>query len=115
MLAALDKRKHIVIYMREEKNLAKEDREAIARDRREFDRKLRKLLDEGVHSGEFDISETPVAALAIGGIASWSSVWFRPEGRLSASEIARRMTSLVLGMTSGAGPGARRETHRRRA
>ena len=99
MLAVLQNQKHIAIYTREEKNLAPADRETIQQMRREFDRKLTGLLDQGVASGEFAIAETALAALAIGGIASWASVWFRPGGRLPAPEIAQRMADLMLAMT----------------
>lgn len=97
-LAVLESQKHIATYTREEKNLAPQDRDAIQAMRREFDRKLTGLLDRGVASGEFQIAETPVAALAIGGIASWASVWFRPGGRLAAQQIAQHMAALVLAM-----------------
>ena len=99
MLAVLESQKHIAIYTREEKNLAPDDRERIQHMRREFDRKLTGLLDQGVAAREFEIAETPLAALAIGGIASWASVWFRPDGRLAATDIARRMAALMLAMT----------------
>ncbi len=97
-LAVLESQKHVAIYTREEKNLAPADCDAIQRMRREFDRKLTGLLDQGVASGEFQISEPPLAALAIGGIASWACVWFRPGGRLAASEIAQHMAALMLAM-----------------
>ncbi len=99
MLAVLASQKHIAIYTREEKNLEDADRETIKNMRREFDHKLTGLLDQGVASGEFDIAETPLAALAIGGVASWASVWFRPGGRLPAQEIAKHMADLMLSMT----------------
>ncbi|GAC1354538.1 MAG: TetR/AcrR family transcriptional regulator [Variovorax sp.] len=102
MLAVLDKQKHVTIYTREEKMLAGPDREAIARKRREFDRKVNSLLNGGVASGEFEIADTPIAALAIGGIASWASVWFRQGGRLTAQEVAHRMVPLVLSMLNAA-------------
>ena len=101
-LSVLESQKHIAIYTREEKNLAPQDRDTIQAMRREFDRKLTGLLDRGVASGEFQIAETPVAALAIGGIASWASVWFRPGGRLAARQIAQHMTALVLAMAKAA-------------
>ena len=97
-LAVLESQKHVAIYTREEKNLAPADRETIQRMRREFDRKLTGMLDQGVASGEFEIAETPLAALAIGGIASWACVWFRPGGRLAAQDIARHMAALMLAM-----------------
>ena len=99
MLAVLESQKHIAIYTREEKNLDPADREKIQNMRREFDRKLTGLLDQGVAKGEFKIDETPLAALAIGGIASWASVWFRPGGRLAAQDIAGRMADFMLAMT----------------
>ena len=108
-LAVLESQKHIAIYTREEKNLAPGDRDAIQNMRREFDRKLTGLLDCGVASGEFDIAETPLAALAIGGIASWACVWFRPGGRLAAQDIAGHMAALILAMTKSdisSGPSA---------
>ncbi len=99
MLAVLESQKHIAIYTREEKNLESSDRERIQNMRREFDRKLIGLLDQGVAKGEFNIEETALAALAIGGIASWASVWFRPGGRLAAQDIAQRMADFMLALT----------------
>ena len=74
--------------------------------RRSFDSKLTKLLEQGIAAGEFDLDDPHLAALAIGGIASWSFVWFRPEGRLKIPEIAERMTKLILAL---AGVGKREE------
>ncbi len=99
MLAVLESQKHIAIYTREEKNLEPADRAGIQNMRREFDRKLTGLLDQGVANGEFAIEETPLAALAMGGVASWASVWYRPGGRLPAQDIARQMAGLMLAMT----------------
>ena len=75
--------------------------------RREFDRKLTGLLDHGVATGEFTIDETPLAALAIGGVASWASVWYRPGGRLQAQDIAYHMASFMLAMTQVDKPAGR--------
>ena len=104
MSAVLDHQKHIGIYTREEKHLDAKDRKAIEDMRREFDRKLRALLDAGVSSGEFDIADTPMASLAIGGIASWAYVWFRPDGRLGVSEIADQMAALAAAMCKTRAP-----------
>ena len=110
MLAVLESQKHIAIYTREEKNLDTADRETIQNMRREFDRKLTGLLDQGVALGEFAIDETPLAALAIGGIASWASVWYRPGGRLAAQDIALRMAGMMLAITQVDNP-QKREDH----
>ena len=110
--AVLHNQKHIAIYTREEKNLDAGDSAAIQRMRREFDRKLVKLLDDGVAGGEFDIADTRMASLAIGGIASWAYVWFRPGGRLAVEQIAEHMAALVLTMNKAGAGGARRRTKR---
>ncbi len=98
MLAVVTNQAHIAIYNREEKHLSREDSVAINEMRREFDRKFCALLDEGVASGEFNVADVQLTSLAIGGIVSWSYVWFRPNGRLSQSETADRVADLVMVM-----------------
>ena len=98
MLAVLGNQAHIAIYSREEKHLAVEHREAINNMRREFDRQVTNLLQEGVEAGEFRVGDVQLASLAIGGIVSWSYVWYRPSGRLSQVETADNIAALVLQM-----------------
>lgn len=98
MNAVLQNQKHIGIYSREEKNLQPADAEAIGNMRREFDHKLTALLEQGNQTGEFDIADPKMASLAIGGIASWSYVWFRSTGRLSRDQVADQMAQLVMSM-----------------
>ena len=98
MLAVLGNQAHIAIYNREEKQLSAQDGSAINDMRREFDRKLSALLAEGVANGEFVVDDVPIASLAIGGMVSWSYVWFRPDGRLTPAETADRVAGLVLAM-----------------
>ncbi len=98
MLAVLENQRHIAIYTREEKYLSGEDGEAINAMRREFDRKICALLNEGVATGEFLVDDVHLAALAIGGIVSWSSVWYRSNGRLTPAQTATHISELVLAM-----------------
>lgn len=99
MLAVIQNQAHIAIYTREEKHLSEEDAEAINNMRREFDRKLCDLLNQGIAAEEFIVEDVKLAALAIGGMVSWSYVWYRPDGRLTAGETAQQMTELVLSMS----------------
>ena len=46
-----------------------------------------------------------MAALSIGGMVSWAYVWYRPKGRLKLSEVAERMTKLILAL-AGVGTAA---------
>ncbi|MEB0134010.1 TetR/AcrR family transcriptional regulator [Actimicrobium sp. CCC2.4] len=97
-LAVLENQGHIAIYNREEKQLSADSRDAINHLRREFDRKVIALIDEGVASGEFTVDDAEVAALAIGGIVNWSYVWYVPNGRLSKAEAAEKIAGLVLAL-----------------
>ena len=83
--------------MREEKNLEPADARRLGDLRREFFGRMTKLLEKGAASGEFNIDDAQMAALGIGGAVTWSTFWFRPDGRLSLAEIAESMTKLVLG------------------
>lgn len=99
--AVLGNQMYIAIFTREEKNLLGEDFQRISDMRRDFDRKLRDLLRRGVETGEFDITDCDLAALAIGGMVSWAYEWYRPGGRLTDEEIARELAHLILAMVKG--------------
>ena len=100
VLAVLNSQKHVMVYMREEKNLLPDDAHRIAAMRRDFDRKLRKVLERGAALGEFNIDDSGMAALAIDGLVSWTIVWFRPGGRLPADKVADGLTKLILALVS---------------
>lgn len=98
METVLNHQAHAVIYSREEKELSSVDREEINKMRRVFDHKLVALMEEGVAAGEFIVQDVHLTALAIVGIVGWSQVWYRPGGRLTRTEAAQRVSTLVLAM-----------------
>jgi TetR/AcrR family transcriptional regulator, cholesterol catabolism regulator len=98
MLAVLEHQEHATIYSREEKELLVEDRAAINGLRRKFDHRLVDILKAGVASGEFQVEDVHLAALAIGGIIGWSPVWYRPGGRLTREDVADQSAKFVLSM-----------------
>jgi AcrR family transcriptional regulator len=104
MLAVIENQGHIAIYNREQKHLSAEDSAAIDNMRREFDRKIFTLISEGVSAGEFEVDDVKITALAIGGIISWSYVWYRPDGRLTGAETAEKIATLVLNMVKAKRP-----------
>ena len=101
MLTVLANQGYFAIYTREQKHLSKVDSDTIDNMRREFDRKFSALLTEGVGKGEFIVDDIQMASLAIGGIVSWTCVWYRPNGRLNPEETAESITKLVLTMIQG--------------
>jgi TetR/AcrR family transcriptional regulator, cholesterol catabolism regulator len=94
----LKRQANIAIFFREEKSLQPDDLRRIDQLRKEFDRLLTQLLQQGVDDGSFALRDVPLAALAIGGMISWVYTWHRPEGRLTRSEMKGRMAELVLQM-----------------
>ena len=98
VVAVLRSQRDIAIMTREEKNLAPEDFRRISEMRRDFDRKLMRLLDDGVAAGEFDLADTRMATLAIGGLVSWAYVWYRPGRRLTLEQTSEQLTELILSM-----------------
>ena len=95
----LERQPNIAIFFREEKNLAPEALAEIIQAQKRFDRLLSKLLTDGVEAGEFDIPDVSLAALAIGGMISWSYTWHRPNGRLPVDELCDRMAAFALQMS----------------
>ncbi len=92
----LENQKHIAVYVREDKNLDPAEGRRIGLMRRDFFAKIRALLEAGTTAGEFEIDDSQIAALAIGGAVTWSTFWYRPEGRLSPDEIAERMSRSIM-------------------
>jgi AcrR family transcriptional regulator len=122
--SVLENQKPIGIFTREEKNLTPRDFKRISEMRRSFDAKLTGLLNVGLRRGEFRMADPAITTLAIDGIVSWTYVWYRQNGRLSAADLADELAALILAMAGVAAPdqrlngkqaGAKRRTKRARA
>jgi flavin reductase (DIM6/NTAB) family NADH-FMN oxidoreductase RutF len=64
----------------------------------EFDAKLKRLIEEGVASGEFHVQDPALTALAITGMVSWIHRWYRQEGRFAPQELGSRIARMVSEM-----------------
>ena len=65
---------------------------------REYLRCLESVIAEGVDKGDFDPAISPrIATLGLIGALNWLTHWYRPDGELSAVEIADRFADLFLG------------------
>ncbi|MCB1475596.1 MAG: TetR/AcrR family transcriptional regulator [Rhodobiaceae bacterium] len=100
--AVLTSQMHMAIFSREEKNLNPADWERINDMRRDFDRKLTGLINDGITSGEFKLHDARMAALAIGGMVSWAYVWYRPKRRLTLENVSEELSAMILQMVTGA-------------
>lgn len=74
-------------------------RTAVMAQRDEYERNLRRLIEEGMDRQVFRQVDAKVAALALLGAVNWTVKWFRPEGGKSAREIGREAAeTLVRGL-----------------
>ncbi len=71
-------------------------RDTILGRRGEYERALRRLIEDGIRAGAFRATDAKVAALAILGAMNWTVKWFRPEGGKAAREIGREFAELQV-------------------
>lgn len=93
----------VAIYFREEASLPPRQLRKINDVKGRIDESLAGLLQEGVDAGEFQLADVRLAALAIGGMISWTYTWYRPNGRLDIPAIADQMSEYALRL-AGARP-----------
>jgi AcrR family transcriptional regulator len=60
-------------------------------------RLLEKLIEQGIHSGDFRKVDVKMTAHAILGMCNWLYQWYSPEGRLTPHEIAVIFSDLTIG------------------
>jgi AcrR family transcriptional regulator len=58
----------------------------VKRDR--YETGVRKLVEEGEQSGEFNVGESVIITRAILGSLNWTAQWFDPDGRKAPGEVA---------------------------
>jgi AcrR family transcriptional regulator len=107
------------IFFREEPSLPKRFRQRVLPKERAYTRMLIDVYRRGVATGVFRDLDAVVVVSALVGMGTWLHHWYRPEGRLSAKEIADIMTDLALsglrtrrGSASSDERKARRRAHR---
>jgi AcrR family transcriptional regulator len=98
---------YYMMFDMELKNLSPTHRHRIIEMRDEYDRILRKIIQDGLDDGTFVTADVKLAGYAIASMIVRSRLWFSPKGRLSAEEVANFMcafTSNALGKSTKNGP-----------
>lgn len=91
--------------------LGAENRAEIVALRRKSDAVVRRILNEGVAAGEFDVPDVPGTTLAVLSLCIDVARWFNAEGRRTPDEVGELYAGLVLrmvrsGPVAPGGPGA---------
>jgi AcrR family transcriptional regulator len=61
-----------------------------------YEQGVRNIIASGIRSGEFAPRDVALAARAMLGALNWSVQWFRPEGPLTAAEIAEDLADYLI-------------------
>lgn len=78
--------------------LAAEHRTEIVELRRRSDAAVRRILQDGVRDGEFDVPDVPGTTLAVLSLCIDVARWFNTEGRRTPDEVGALYADLVLRM-----------------
>jgi hypothetical protein len=66
-----------------------------ARDR--YERRIRRIINEGIKSGEFRVVNSKIAVFGILGAINWIARWYRPEGGVHTPELGAEFADLLVG------------------
>lgn len=65
--------------------------------RDKYENELKVILGEGVNEDIFDNVDQKFATLTILSTVNWINEWYRPEGTMSAEEIAQKLSDFIMG------------------
>lgn len=83
-------------------------RDAIVRKRDRYERALRRLIADGVRSGELVDMAPAIVARAMLGAMNWTVTWFRPEGPDTPAAIGQVISRFLVRGVAARTPAVRR-------
>jgi AcrR family transcriptional regulator len=83
-------------------------RASIVRKRDRYEQALRRIIGEGIASGELVDMDPAIAARAMLGALNWTVTWFRPEGRDSATAVGDVIARFLVRGIAARTPATRR-------
>ncbi|WP_321958261.1 TetR/AcrR family transcriptional regulator [Burkholderia cenocepacia] len=79
-----------------EESLIPENRVKLRRLKADIDHEFRILLEKSIEEKAFAPIEPKLGAFVVAGALSWIGRWYREDGQMTAEEIARQATSILL-------------------
>jgi len=86
----------INVYLADEGELPPEKRDYIRGRSREYEAIYREIIRDGINEGVFRDVDVRMVVRAISGMCNWPSSWYRPDGKMTADEIADVFLDLIL-------------------
>jgi len=90
------------VFVHEWRALGGERRAAVLERRDAYERRFRELIEAGIATGDFEMTDPALAATAVLSALNAIPGWYRPDGRLAAARIADHFVDLILRMLHGA-------------
>jgi AcrR family transcriptional regulator len=97
----LERPEQVFIAYMELRNLAPENFDVIERQRREYESVLESILIDGQATGEFEVPDTKLAAMAVIAMLTGVNTWYREGGRLSLERVEQIYWTMVRGAVKG--------------
>ena len=88
--------KDAAVFLHEWRFLSAERREKMAARRDTYEQLFRQAIADGIHAGYFQPVDTRITAMAILSALNGIATWYRPDGILSADEIADNFADLFI-------------------
>lgn len=86
----------VAVYFNEWRKLDEERRESIRRLRRDYERILEGVINDGIRQGKFRQVDVRLATLFLGSALNWAYQWYSPNGRYSPRKLAEAYADLYL-------------------
>lgn len=86
---------HVWVFLHEFPALTGERAERFRERRQEYERRVEAVLKAGVKAGEFRPLDPWLTARAWLGMHNYTYLWLRPEGRLSARDVAKPFADII--------------------
>lgn len=87
---------HGGVAMVEEGALSRARYRQVVKLRDDYEREIRRLIEEGVEANLFEECDAATVGFAILGAVNWIPKWYRPKGRRSGKEIARIFAAYLI-------------------
>jgi len=87
---------HVWVFLHEFPALTNERREQFRKRRREYERRVESVIQAGIDSGEFRPVDVRLTALAWLGMHNYTYLWLKPDGRVSARDIAKPFADIFI-------------------
>jgi len=87
---------HVWVFLHEFPALTAERAEKFRVRRREYERRVEAVLQAGVDTGEFRELDARLTALGWLGMHNYTYLWLKPDGRLSAHDVAKPFADIFI-------------------